>query len=409
MEHALPIRLGLRANWPQFALLALANAFVGGIVGAQRSILPLVGAEHFGLASATAVTSFVVSFGIVKAFTNLAAGALAGRFSRRRLLILGWISAIPIPFLLAHAGDERAWWIIVAANALLGLNQGLCWTMTIVMKVDLVGPPRRGLALGVNEAAGYTAVALAAFLAAALSTAAMPLRGVVLLSGLCAGAGLLLSLLFIRDTTAHARIVDSPVPAGADASLRAGRTARRPRAAAAQAGLICNLNDAVIWTSLAPFLAARQFDAKAVGLFAALYPAVWGLGQIFTGALSDRVGRRRLIIGGMLTQGAGHFALASSLIEARASAALGCALLGLGTALAYPSLLGYVADHSAPADRPRALGAYRFFRDMGYAVGALFAGVLADAAGYGTAIHVSGAVTVISGIIFAALSRRARS
>ncbi|MBL8745280.1 MAG: MFS transporter [Phycisphaerae bacterium] len=392
--------LGLRENLSQFLLLTAANCFVGGVVGAQRSVLPMVGGEYFGLASATALTSFVVSFGIVKACTNLVAGRLADRIGRRNVLLLGWAAAAPIPFMIAVAADRHAWWMIVAANVLLGINQGLCWTMTVVMKVDLVGARRRGLALGVNESAGYTFVALAAFLVALMATEAMPLRGIIILTGVFVGAGFCLSLIFVRDTEAHLemeRARDESAP----------RPARVPRArlAASQAGLLCNLNDAVIWTTLPPFLAALRLDAAHVGFFAALYPGIWGLSQLVTGALSDRFGRTRLIIIGMFVQGAGHIVLGFAGYSPMIAAAGGCTLLGIGTALAYPSLLAFVADQSLPMDRSKALGSYRFFRDMGYAAGALGAGAMVDAAGFAAAIHVSGAVTILSGVVFMTLIR----
>lgn len=405
MTHTPAIKLGLRENLTQFLLLAAVNCFVGGVVGAQRSILPLAGEAYFGLASATALTSFVVSFGIVKACMNLFAGRLAERLGRRTVLLIGWAAAIPIPLLLWLAVDQRAWWIVVAANVLLGVNQGLCWTMTVVMKVDLVGTKRRGFALGVNESAGYTFVAISAWLVAFFATDAMPLRGVIAVTGACAMAGMLLSAAFVRDTTPHARI-ESVAPRETATGVPP-RSPSSPRLAASQAGLVCNMNDAIIWTTLPPLLAARHLDAKTIGFFAALYPAVWGLSQLATGAMSDRVGRARLIVFGMFTQGAGHFVLAISTADPRVAAALGCILLGLGTALAYPSLLAFVADHSTPALRSKSLGSYRFFRDMGYAVGALAAGFIADASGFAAAIHVSGGITVASGIAFILLTRTA--
>lgn len=402
--HPCHPRLGLRVNLAQFLLLALTNAFVGAVVGAQRSILPLAGSQHFGLESAKAVTAFVVSFGVTKALMNLVAGRAARRLGRRPVLIAGWVAALPIPLLLFAAQELHAWWIIVAANLFLGVNQGLCWTMTIVMKVDLVGEQRRGLAIGINECAGYTAVAASAFLVTLMATAAAPIRGVIIITAAAAVLGVLIACFFVRETSSHAGLATASASDSDRRAPPAERALGRSHFAAAQAGLVCNLNDAVIWTLLPALLAARSMESSGVGLYAGLYPATWGLAQLFTGWLSDRFGRVPLIVSGMMIQGAGHIVLGIGSADPHLSAAAGTVLLGGGTALAYPTLLAFVADHAAPEFRPRALGTYRFFRDMGYAVGAILAGVLADTFSLNAAIHFSGAVTIASGMAFFALA-----
>jgi predicted MFS family arabinose efflux permease len=303
------VRLGLRANAGQFALLVALNAFVGAMVGLERSVLPLIGKDDFGLSSKSAILSFVVAFGIAKAFANLAAGGLAERVGRKRLLVLGWLFALPVPLLIAVA---PSWWVIVAANVLLGLNQGLAWSMTVVMKIDLVGPRRRGLALGLNESAGYLGVALTAFATGALAGTYAPRTLVWAGAAVIAGLGTIVSLLFIRDTGAHVgeeqRLRGAAVASTLRAAFVRGTVRDRVLRACSQAGLVNNLNDALAW-GLAPlYLAANGATITEVGIVAAVYPAVWGLGQLATGALSDHTGRKPLIATGMLIQ-AGALAL----------------------------------------------------------------------------------------------------
>ena len=393
-------RLGLRANWRQFSLLVGLNALVGAMVGLERSVLPLVGEEDFGLASRTAILSFVVAFGVAKALTNLAAGGLADRVGRKRLLTLGWLLALPVPLLIAFAPN---WGWIVAANILLGANQGLAWSMTVVMKIDLAGPARRGLALGLNESAGYLGVAAMAFATGALAASVAP-RTVVWVGALVvAVAGTLLSLAFVRDTGAHVAHEQRLHHGGTGErhSLRhafAEATYRQPvLRACSQAGLVNNLHDALAW-GLAPlYLAAHGAGAAEIGAVAALYPAVWGAGQLLTGWLSDHTGRKPLIVLGMLVQAAGLALLVAG--GGDVAPALGAAaLLGAGTALVYPTLIAAVADTVQPRDRAPAVGVYRFWRDTGFAVGALLAGLLADAAGAGAAIATVAVLTAASGV-----------
>jgi MFS family permease len=396
------VRLGLRANAGQFALLVALNAFVGAMVGLERSVLPLIGKDDFGLSSKSAILSFVLAFGVAKALANLAAGGLAEGVGRKRLLVLGWLLALPVPVLIALA---PSWWVIVAANVLLGLNQGLAWSMTVVMKIDLVGPTRRGLALGLNESAGYLGVALTAFATGALAATYAPRTLIWTGAAVIAGLGTLISLLFIRDTGAHVGEEQRLRGATAASTLRSafvrGTVRDRVLRACSQAGLVNNLNDALAW-GLAPlYLAANGASVTEVGIVAAVYPAVWGLGQLATGALSDHTGRKPLIATGMLVQ-----AGALALLVAGGGAftpALGAAiLLGVGTALVYPTLIAAVSDVAQPVDRAQLVGVYRFWRDFGFVVGALLAGTLADAFGSGTAIVVVSALTAGSGIWVAA-------
>jgi MFS family permease len=396
-----PVRLGLRENAAQFSLLVLVNAFVGAMVGLERSTLPLVGRQDFHLASSAAVLSFIVAFGVAKALTNLTAGALAQRAGRRRLLIAGWAAALPVPLLIALA---PSWGWIVAANALLGVNQGLAWSMTVVMKIDLVGPRRRGLALGLNESAGYGGVALAAGVSGWLA-ASFAARDVLVVAGAAiAIIAFLLSVLFVRDTGAHVAVEQARHHAGADGTappLRvafAQATYREPALrSCSQAGLVNNLNDALAWGVVPLYLAAHGASVGDIGLVAALYPGVWSVAQIATGHWSDRVGRKPLIVAGMLVQAAALALLA--LGNGRlAAAAIAAVLLGLGTALVYPTLIAAMSDAVTPVARAPVVGVYRFWRDSGYVFGGLIAGGVADALGYGGAITLVAGLTAASGL-----------
>jgi MFS family permease len=395
------LALGLRENLGQFSLLVALNAFVGAMVGLERSTLPLIGADDFGLVSKAAVLSFIVAFGLAKALSNLGAGALAERLGRRRLLIAGWAIALPVPLLVAVA---PSWGWVVAANVLLGVNQGLAWSMTVVMKIDLAGPARRGFALGLNEAAGYGGVALAAAVSGWLA-ADLAARDVLVVAGAAiALAGLLLSALFVRDTAAHVALEQERHHAGEHGSAPPLRRAfgdaswREPALrACSQAGLVNNLNDALAWGLIPLFLAANGAGVGQIGLVAGLYPAVWGLGQIWTGHLSDQLGRKPLIVGGMLAQAVALVALALS-GGGFALAAVAAILLGAGTAMVYPTLIAAISDAVPPVARAPAIGVYRFWRDMGYVAGGLLAGAVADALGFGGAIAVVAGLTAASGL-----------
>jgi MFS family permease len=394
------VELGLRENLAQFTLLVAVNAFVGAMVGLERSTLPLIGEQEFGITSSVVVLSFIVAFGLAKALTNLGAGAFAQRVGRRRLLVLGWLIALPIPLLVAVA---PSWGWIVAANALLGVNQGLAWSMTVVMKIDLVGPKRRGLALGLNESAGYSGVAVAAILSGWLASE-YAARDVLVVGGaVVAVVALLLAVLVVRDTADHVALEqgDHPGDAADSPPLRTAfvdATIRNPALrSCSQAGFANNLNDALAWGIVPLFLAAHSASASEVGLVAGIYPAVWGIAQIPTGHWSDRVGRKPLIVAGMLVQAAALALLAAS-DGAVATAAVSAVALGLGTALVYPTLIAAISDAVSPVDRPPAVGIYRFWRDMGYVAGALIAGLAADTIDYPGAITLVAALTAASGI-----------
>ncbi|PSL01637.1 putative MFS family arabinose efflux permease [Haloactinopolyspora alba] len=400
-----PVRLGLKENWPQFTLLIVVNVCVGALVGLERTTVPLIGTDVFGLTSNLAGFSFIIAFGVTKAMTNLVAGALTARFRRKQLLVAGWLIGVPVPFALAWA---PGWSWIVAANVLLGINQGLTWSMTVNMKIDLVGPARRGLATGLNEAAGYVAVGATAlgtgYLAAAYGLRPAPeLIGVVFVV-----AGLALSLV-ARDTSDHVALELSRHPAPAAASEAPGvaqafaRTSWRDRSlrGASQAGLANNLNDGLTWGVFPLLFTEYGLGLTAVGVIKGLYPLLWGVGMIPTGHLADRVGRKPLIVTGMLVQATG-FVLAFALLSRPLLAGVASAIaLGIGTAMVYPALIASVSDHVHPSWRANALGVYRFWRDVGYAAGALVAGLLADLAGLEATVVAAAVITAASGLLAA--------
>ncbi|HSL80253.1 MAG TPA: MFS transporter [Pseudolabrys sp.] len=395
------VTLGLLANWPQFALLILVNAFVGGMVGIERTVVPLIGSEEFGIASTTLVVSFIVSFGVVKAFANLVSGQLADTWGRKRVLVLGWLFGLPVPFMIMWA---PSWEWVIAANALLGINQGLAWSMTVIMKVDLVGPKSRGLAVGLNEFAGYLTVGVTAFLTGYLA-AEYGLRPTPIYLGVAyAFLGTVLSILLVRDTREHVRLEVGQSP---QETPKIGfweifaRTSLRDRNlfAASQAGLVNNLNDGMSWGIFPLFFASFGLGVERIGILKAVYPATWGILQVATGPLSDRWGRKGLIVGGMWVQAAGLFLTA--LTQEFSYWLVGSLLLGIGTAMVYPSLIAAVSDASHPTWRARSLSVYRFWRDLGYAIGALSAGIIADILGLSWAIGAIAALTFLSGVVVA--------
>ena len=403
------VRLGLRENLGQFALLVLVNAFVGGMVGLERTVVPLVGSEEFGLVLRTAIFSFIVTFGLVKAVSNLFAGGLADRFGRKRILVAGWLVGVPVPLILMYA---PSWEWIVAANVLLGVNQGLAWSMTVVMKIDLVGPRGRGLAVGLNEFAGYLAVGLTA-LATGYLASVYGLRPEPFYLGVAyAVLGLLVSVFLVRDTREHVRLELSehpPEPNPLSFKEVFARTTYGDRNlfACSQAGFVNNLNDGMSWGVFPLFFANFGLGVGRIGILKAVYPAVWGTLQIVTGSLSDRWGRKGLIVAGMWVQAAGIFVTVAT--RDFGWWLLGSILLGLGTAMVYPSLIAAVSDASHPSWRARSLSVYRFWRDLGYAVGALSAGIIADVFGISWAIGSVGVLTLVSGAVVAVLMREEKA
>ncbi len=395
-----PIRLGLHANLAQFSLLVGVNALVGGMIGQERTVLPLLAEREFGLTAFTATLTFIGAFGAVKAATNFFAGTLSDRYGRKPVLVAGWLIGVPVPLLLMWA---PTWGWVIAANVLLGINQGLTWSTTVIMKIDLAGPERRGLAMGINEAAGYGAVAATALATGYIAQHA-GLRPEPFYLGLVfAGLGLGLSTIFVRETRPHALHEASLHAGNPSSALSTGEvftlTSFREKAlsSCSQAGLVNNLNDGLAWGLFPIYFAAAGLDIAHIGILAALYPAVWGLGQLITGSLSDRIGRKPLIVGGMLTQ-----AVAIGWIAATTGFtpwAIGAVGLGAGTAMVYPTLLAAISDVANPTWRARSVGVYRLWRDSGFAVGALLAGILADAISVQAAIWAVAVLTAASGLV----------
>jgi MFS family permease len=397
-------RLGLRANLAQFSLLVAVNALVGGMLGQERTVLPLLAERVFHLSAYTAALTYIAAFGATKAITNFFAGTLSDRYGRKPVLVAGWLVALPIPAMLAW-GPSWGW--IVAANVLLGVNQGLTWSTTVIMKIDLVGPARRGLAMGFNEAAGYGALAATAMATGAIAAHAGLRPEPFYLGVAYAALGLGLSLLAVRETRDHARAeaASHPIQDAAETGLSTAQIARRTSftdkamSAASHAGMVNNLNDALAWGIFPLLFAAHGLSVSRIGVLAALYPAVWGAGQLLTGWWSDHIGRKHLITAGMLIQaGAIGLVAAGTTFPTWATAQV---LLGAGTALVYPTLLAVIGDVAHPAWRARAVGVYRLWRDGGFAVGALLAGALADAYGLTTAIWTVAALTAAAGVLVA--------
>lgn len=401
------IRLGLRENWQQFTLLVIVNAFVGAMVGLERTVVPLLAEEEFGLVSRTAILSFLISFGIVKALANLFAGRLGDRIGRKRVLVAGWLVGLPVPIIIILAPD---WGWVVFANVLLGINQGLCWSTTVIMKIDLVGPKQRGLAMGLNEFAGYLAVSLSALMTGYVA-AAYGIRPYPFYPGIIfALLGLLFSLFFVRETRPFAQLeAQNSATATTDDQpsfaqiLLLTSWKNKTLFSISQAGMVNNLNDGMVWGLLPLFLAGYDISLERIAILAATYPGVWGLSQLFTGALSDRLGRKWLIAAGMWTQAAGI----GLLVIGRTFGVWlgGVILLGIGTAMVYPTLLAAISDVAHPEWRGSAIGVYRLWRDGGYAVGALMAGLLADALGIPAAIAAIGGLTLLSGFVVAGVMR----
>jgi MFS family permease len=388
-------RLGLKENWKQFTLLVIVNGFVGGMAGLERSILPQIAEQEFAIAARTAILSFIVVFGLVKAFTNYFTGALANRYGRKTLLIAGWVIGIPIPFMLMYA---PSWNWIIAANVLLGINQGLAWSSTIVMKIDLVGEKQRGLAMGLNEFAGYIAVALVAFLtgwvAGEYGIRPYPFYiGIVLIV-----AGLFVSVFLVKDTTHHVGVESSTNTVPQLKNIFWETTWKNKNlGSVTQAGLVNNLNDGMVWGIFPILLASKGFTIGEIGIVTAVYPAVWGLGQLFTGAMADRFCKKDMLYGGMLLQAAALIVLpwASTMLHFITLSVL----LGWGTAMVYPTFLATVAENTNPQDRAKSVGVFRLWRDLGYPVGAILTGVIADVFSINSAIVFIGSLTFVSAMV----------
>ena len=395
------VKLGLAENWPQFSLLVLVNAFVGGMVGLERTVVPLIGSQIFGITSAVMIATFVASFGITKSLTDLICGHLADGWGRKRTLVLGWLVGLPVPFMIIWA---PGWSWIVVANILLGVNQGLTWSMAVIMKIDLVGPRSRGLAVGINEFAGYLMVGVTAFVTGWIAATTHALRPDPFYLGIAyAACGIMLSAFAVRDTGAHVRLeaANHPrvEPVGFVRVFLDTSFHNRNLLAACQAGLVNNLNDGMSWVIFPLFFAARGLSIESIGELKAIYPAVWGVLQTLTGPLSDRIGRKAPIVWGMWVQAGGLFIIAGR--DGFWWWLAGSVLLGIGTAMVYPTLLAAISDVVHPTVRARALSVYRFWRDLGYAIGALLAGLIGDVFGLAWAIAVIGILTFLSGLVVA--------
>jgi MFS family permease len=406
------IQLGLRANWAQFSLLVLINAFVGAMVGLERTVVPLIGEREFGLVSKSAILSFIVSFGFVKAAFNLFSARLSESWGRKRLLVLGWLVGLPIPFIIMAAPH---WGWIAFANVLLGINQALTWSMTVIMKIDLVGPKQRGLAMGFNEFAGYLAVGITAFISGYIASLYALRPQPFYLGAAIAFIGLILSLFFAKETLGHAHFeAAQPVvsTAGGNPTAFNNSGSAKPSLkelfiltswrnktlfSCSQAGLVNNLNDGMVWGLLPLFLSVKGLGVEAIGLVAAVYPATWGFLQLFTGGLSDHWGRKYMIALGMITQALGIWIFLYG--GAMVFWISGCVLLGVGTAMVYPTLLAAISDVAYPTWRATSMGVYRFWRDSGYAFGALLSGIIADLLGLSASISVIAWLTLLSGLL----------
>jgi len=389
------VKLGLKENWLQFTILVIVNAFVGGMVGLERTIFPKFAEIEFGVASKTAILSFIIAFGITKAITNYFTGKLANRFGRKNLLLLGWLFAIPIPFVLIYA---TSWNWVVFANILLGINQGLTWSSTVVMKIDLVGEKDRGIAMGINEFAGYFAVGIVAFLTGFIAQEYGVTPYPFYLGIGISIIGLLLSLFFVKDTRAFvAKEQETTATEKLDHVFLETSFKNKTLSAITQAGLVNNLNDGMIWGLLPILLLSLNYDSKNIGIIAAVYPAVWGIGQLFTGRMADLYSKKKMLFWGMLLQGIAimfipNFTSFYSLIFI-------AIILGLGTALVYPTFLSAIADATSPRQRAESIGVFRLWRDLGYAIGAIISGIIADLFGISYAISFIGAITLLSAFI----------
>ena len=390
-------RQGLRENFRQFLLLVLVNGFVGGMIGIERSIIPELAVSEFNITAKSALLSFIIVFGITKAFSNFFTGLYSNRLGRKRLLILGWIVALPVPLLLIYAPN---WNWIIGANILLGINQGLTWSSTVIMKIDLVGPKNRGLAMGINESIGYVSVGLAALLTGVIA-GEYGIRPYPFYLGIVFSLiGLTLSLLFVRDTKGFIEVEQHTSKATPIAHLFSATSWKHPNLGSiTQAGLINNLNDAMVWGIFPLLLASKGFGLAEIGKIVAIYPMVWGLGQLITGKLGDHILKKRLLFWGMLIQGISILGLLLS--SSATSFTLVSVAMGIGTAIVYPNFMAAIADNTDPIQRPSSLGIFRLWRDLGYAFGAILTGWIADQYSIENAVLIVGLLTVVSAVVIA--------
>ncbi|MBT8218330.1 MAG: MFS transporter [Bacteroidia bacterium] len=391
------VQLGLKENWKQFTLLVIINAFVGGMVGLERTILPEIAEADFEIAAKTAILSFIIVFGVVKAITNYFTGALANKVGRKNLLTIGWLIALPIPFILIYA---TSWNWIILANVLLGINQGLTWSSTVVMKIDLVGERNRGLAMGLNESAGYLAVGSVAFLTGWIASE-YGLRPYPFYLGIAfAVIGLLASWFLVKDTIHHVTVETATSKLPQLKNIFWDTTwLHKNLGSISQAGLVNNLNDGMVWGLFPILLATKHFDLQQIGKIVAIYPIIWGLGQLFTGKLADHLDKKKMLFWGMLLQGIALIIMifASTFLHY----ALLSIVLGTGTAIVYQTFLAAIADYAHPQQRTECIGIFRLWRDLGYAIGALLTGILADSLGIHWAVGTIGTITIISSFIIA--------
>ena len=389
------IKLGLKENWMQFTILVIVNAFVGGMVGLERTIFPKFAEIEFGIASKTAILSFIIAFGITKAITNYFTGRLANRFGRKNLLLVGWLFAIPIPFILIYA---PSWNWVLFANVLLGINQGLTWSSTVVMKIDLVGEKDRGLAMGINEFAGYFAVGVVAFLSGVIAQNYGITPYPFYLGIGISIIGLLLSYFFVKDTREFVHKEQETTKSSKQDNVFLETSFKdKTLSSITQAGLVNNLNDGMIWGLLPILLISLNYDSKSIGIIAAIYPAVWGIGQLFTGRMADIYSKKRMLFWGMLAQG-----IAILLIPFFTNfyqLIIIAGILGAGTALVYPTFLSAIADATNPNQRAESIGVFRLWRDLGYAIGAIVSGIIADVFGVSYAVMAIGLITILSSVI----------
>jgi MFS family permease len=395
MTQSKSIELGLKNNWKQFTILVIVNAFVGGMIGMERTIFPQFAELEFGVASKTAILSFITAFGITKAVANYYTGKLANRFGRKNLLVLGWLLAIPIPFILIYA---PSWSWVIAANVLLGASQGLTWSSTVVMKIDLVGEKDRGLAMGLNEFAGYFAVGIIAFLSGYVASEYGITPYPFYIGIFISIVGLILSLLWVKDTRGFVKKESESNQTQTLKNIFWDTTIHhKTLSSVTQAGLVNNLNDGMIWGLLPILLFSLHYNTENIGIISAIYPTVWGIGQLFTGKMSDLYSKKRMLFWGMLLQGLAILALPFT--ESFIALSVLAGTLGLGTALVYPTFLSTIAQATSPAQRAESIGTFRLWRDLGYAFGAIISGITADLFGINNAIFLIGVLTILSAMV----------